>query len=316
MTDEEILLEAAAGYLRGGLKYITATDLNTTLDDGNETNDPFILSIRKSSQYEIGHIPGAVNMPWRSLFTAENLSALPNDDTQIVVVCYTGQTASQVTALLNVLGYNASTLKHGMCSWSTNTTVSPSCFNASLHQSEYPIVSGGAPGAMSNGCGDDGGTGGATFEGSADEWEMLRQKVEEYVSNVVAMTITAKALYNNLDDDYTANDPFVISLRKETSYNSGHVPTAELYSAGTLFDEENLAELPTDRQIVVYCFTGQSAGHVSAMLNIAGYDAISLKYGMCSWNSTAAASCYDPVHDNYRISTGDGVGEWETAEPL
>jgi len=315
MTDEEILLEAAAGYLGGGMKYISAADLNATLDDGNETNDPFVLSIRKSSQYAIGHIPGAVNMPWRSLFTAENLSALPGDDTQIVVVCYTGQTASQVTALLNVLGYNASTLKHGMCSWSTNTTVSTSCFNASLHQSEYPIVSGGAPGAMSNGCGDDGGTGGATFEGSADEWEMLRQKVEEYVSNVVAMTITAKALYNNLDDGYTANDPYIISLRGD-DYNDGHVPGAERYSAGTLFDEENLAELPTDKQIVVYCFTGQSAGHVSAMLNIAGYDAISLKYGMCSWNSTAAASCYDPVHDNYRISTGDGVGDWEAAVPL
>jgi len=316
MTDEEVLVEAASAYLSGGMKYITAEALNTTLDDGDPENDPFILSIRKSAQYEIGHIPGAVNMPWRSLFTAENLSALPSDDTQIVVVCYTGQTASQVTALLNVLGYNASTLKHGMCSWSTNTTVSPSCFNASLHQSEYPVVTGGAPGALDNGCGGEGGTGGATFEGSADEWEMLRQKAEEYVNNVVAMTITAKAVYNNLDDGFTANDPYIISLRKELDYNSGHVPGAERYSAGTLFDEENLAELPTDRQIIVYCFTGQSAGHVSALLNINGFDSISLKYGMCSWNGTAAASCYNPVHDNYRVSSGPAEGEWETAEPL
>jgi len=320
-TDAEILSDAAKGYLESGTKFITAEALDENLDDGNETNDPFILSIRSSTQYELGHIPGAVNIPWRSLFSIENLSKLPGDETQVVVVCYTGQSASQITALLNVLGYNASTLKHGMCSWSTNTTISPSCFDAASHQSDYPIeIEGGTRGSVTTtatrGCGDDGSGSGGSFEGSADEWEIVRQAAERYVNEVTALTITATALNNNLFDDYTANDPYILSLRAGADYSAGHIPGAERISAGGLFSEENLSMLPMAKQIVVYCYTGQGAGHVSAMLNINGYDAISLKYGMCSWNGTAASKCYNPIHDNYRVSTGSSSGEWATAVPV
>lgn len=92
-TDEEILAEAALAYLQGGAKYISAANLQANLADGNDGNDPYILSIRSSEDYEAGHIPTAVNIPWRSLFSIENLSILPDDETQVVVVCYTGQTA-------------------------------------------------------------------------------------------------------------------------------------------------------------------------------------------------------------------------------
>lgn len=129
------------------------------------------------------------------------------------------------------------------------------------------------------------------------------------------MTITAQALNNNLYDGYSANDPYIVSLRSEADYLSGHIDGAVHISAGALFSKENLATLPTDRQILVYCYTGQGAGHVSAMLNINGYNAISLKYGMCSWNSTAAAKCYNPDHENYRVSTGGVAGDWGSATP-
>ncbi len=317
-TDQEIIMDASRAYLEGGTKFITAETLDANLDDGNETNNPFILSIRSSTHYELGHIPGAVNIPWRSLFTLENLSKLPGDDTQVVVVCYTGQSASQVTALLNVLGFNATTLKHGMCSWSTSPTVSPSCFDPATHQMDYPIEinTRGTPDASgTRDCGDDGGGSGGIFEGSADEWEILRQATERYANEVSAMTITSTALNNNLFDGYTTNDPFVLSLRAESDFNNGHIPGAVRISAGSLLDEDNLAQLPMDKQILVYCYTGQGAGHVSALLNINGYDAISLKYGMCSWNSTAASKCYSPDHDNYRVSTGPEPGIWAEAVP-
>ncbi len=322
-TDEEILLEATSTYAAGGFKFITASALHEKLNDSDVENDPFILSIRNSTSYGLGHIPGAVNIPWRSLFSIENLSKLPDDDTQIVVVCYTGQTASQVTALLNVLGYNASALKHGMCSWTINTTIAPKCFDNTTDQGNYSTCKGTEVGSMATATrsyGDNGGGSGGTFEGSADEWEILRQACERYVNYVVSMTITAKALYNNLNDNYTANDPYIISVRNSTSYGLGHVPGAVAVSAGSLFTEETLATLPTDKQIVVYCYTGHGAAQVTALLNINGYNAISLSFGMCSWseNSTInAGMCYDPNNagHNYRISTGTEAGEWATAVP-
>jgi rhodanese-related sulfurtransferase len=171
--------------------------------------------------------------------------------------------------------------------------------------------------ATKQGCGGDGTGSGGTFEGSADEWEMLRQACEQYVNEVSALTITAKALFNNLDDNFTTNDPYIISLRSSTDYALGHVPTAVNMAAGTLFD--NLDDLPTDKQIVVYCYTGQGAGHVSALLNINGYNVISLKYGFCSWTNRTdvGQSCYDPdTAGNYRlIMNSTDPGTWAAGVP-
>ncbi len=310
-TDEEIILEASSTYLEGGAKFITADSLYSNLDDGNSSNDPFILSIRNSADYVLGHIPGAVNIPWKSLFSVGNLSLLPQNDTQVVVVCYTGQTASQITALLNVLGFNASALKHGMCSWTTNTTVAPSCFNNTTHQNSYPTVEGNTR----DGCGGEGGSGG-TYEGSADEWEMLRQSCERYVNEVDTMYITAEALYANLNDGYGNNDPYIISIRGSADYQVGHIEGAVNIPAGSIFSEEFLSDLPMDRPIVVYCYTGQGACHVAALLNLNGYDALSLKWGMCSWtdNSTVNMNkCYDSATSghNYPVYVGGEVGTWE-----
>jgi rhodanese-related sulfurtransferase len=128
---------------------ITAESLYDRLNDNDTTNDSFILSIRKAEHYELGHIPGAINIGITSLFTEENLAKLPYDN-QIVVVCYTGHTASQATALLNAIGYNATALKWGMCSWTTNSTVTADkYYDKTTACHDYPFVIGTEPGSMS-----------------------------------------------------------------------------------------------------------------------------------------------------------------------
>lgn len=317
LTDSEIILDASRNYLEGGTKFIKAPALYDLLNDTNETNDPFIISIRGSADYENGHIPTSINIPWRSLFSIENLSKLPDDDTQIVVVCYTGQTASQITALLNVLGYNASTLTHGMCSW--NTTIASKCFDNTTQQGDYPVSNGTDPGtietAKTRGCGDNGGGSGGIYDASSDEWEIVRQACERYVNDVVSMTITNKALLNNLNDSYTINDPYIVSLRSGEHYELGHVSGAVNIPTGSLLNYDYLKALPQDKQIVVYCYTGQGAGHVSAILNINGFISISLKFGMCSWTDNATLTtnkCYNPetAGNDFRVSTGPEAGEW------
>jgi rhodanese-related sulfurtransferase len=318
-TDEEVLVEAAMTYLKGGPKYINATSLQSKLSDADPSNDPFVLSIRSSTDYESGHIPTAVNIPWRSLFSMENLSKLPSDETSIVVVCYTGQSASQVTALLNVLGFNASTLLHGMCSW--NTTAALHCFNESKDQMNYSTCNGTDPGSMASAgarsirsCEDPGSGSGGIYTGSEDDWEMLRQACERYANEVVAMTITAKAVYNNLNDNYTANDPYIISVRSAEHYEIGHIPGAVNIPAAEIFSESTLAQLPKNKQIVVYCYTGHTAGHVTALLNINGFNAVSLKFGMCSWSINAtitAGKCYKPtIISEFQLYIGTEPGTW------
>ncbi len=42
---------------------------------------------------------------------------------------------------------------------------------------------------------------------------------------------------------------------------------------------EDLKTLPTDKTIVVYCYTGQTSANMAAYLQVLGYDAKSLLFG-------------------------------------
>lgn len=123
-TDEaEIIRAAGEAYLSNGESpIILADDLFTLLNDGDDTNDPFIISVRSPQHYAIGHIPGAINIPWKEIVETENLQKIPPDQ-DIVVYCYTGHTGGLATTALNMLGYSAKNLKHGIMSWTRDTDV-------------------------------------------------------------------------------------------------------------------------------------------------------------------------------------------------
>jgi len=60
-----------------------------------------------------GHIPGAFQFtPYASMGVGEMLANIPTD-MPVVVYCWTGQHSSQITAYLNMLGYEAYSLKFG-----------------------------------------------------------------------------------------------------------------------------------------------------------------------------------------------------------
>jgi rhodanese-related sulfurtransferase len=44
--------------------------------------------------------------------------------------------------------------------------------------------------------------------------------------------------------------------------------------------EKDFTMLPMDKKVVVYCYSGQTAGQTVAALRLLGYDAVSLKGGM------------------------------------
>ena len=132
------LQKAAEAYFSEGPRTIKAADLFENLNDGDPENDPYIISLRSAEDYAKGHIPGAVNMSVKTLFSAENLATIPPDK-DIVVVCYTGQTAGQATAALNMLGYEAYSLLFGMSSWTTDPEVYVKRFDPEKHTGDYTI---------------------------------------------------------------------------------------------------------------------------------------------------------------------------------
>jgi rhodanese-related sulfurtransferase len=60
----------------------------------------------------------------------------------------------------------------------------------------------------------------------------------------------------------------------------GHIPGAMQYTPKESIKlSADLKTLPTNKTIVVYCYTGQTSAHLAAYLRLLGYDAKSLLFG-------------------------------------
>jgi rhodanese-related sulfurtransferase len=92
---------------------ITVQAVKARLDAGEQT---FILDVRETSEFDAGHIAGAINIPIRTI--AKNTEKLPAKNAMIVVVCRSGMRAAYVTMTLSMLGYtNVKDMAFGMREW-------------------------------------------------------------------------------------------------------------------------------------------------------------------------------------------------------
>ena len=94
-----------------------------------------------------------------------------------------------------------------------------------------------------------------------------------YASNIISEA-NAKKIVDAKDDNV-----YILSIRQEKDYNEGHIPGAELIPWGDGMQQQ-FSSLPAGKKIIVYCYTGQTAGQAVGALRVLGYDAVSLKGGM------------------------------------
>ena len=283
---------------------ITAQTLFDNLNDGNTANDPYVLCVRTADDYAKGHVPGARNINWRLIADGTNLATLPTDR-QIAVYCYTGHTGAVATTCLNALGYNAVNMKHGIMAWTRDATVrAQSPFTDATDAHDYPTET--TVNTLTT-----------TYEmpeldvtTSEDPEEIIRAAAGAYVANAsISPTITAQAVFDNLNDGNAANDYFVLSVRTAADYAKGHVPGAYNIFYKDIAKTENLEKLPTDKTIVVYCYTGHTGGVATTALRMLGYSAVNMKYGIMAWTRDATVRAQSPFTDatdahDYPFNTG------------
>jgi len=291
VSEFEVVKEAVATYISSKADNIKAGDLNDLIA---EDDAPYLISVRSAGDFAKGHITGSVQIDFDNLFKADTLDGIPMDE-DVVIYCYTGQSASMATALLGTLGYDVQNLLHGMCSWTTDETVlAGKCFNPSADQNDFPVETTANTATETYDYPDLDNT------ASTDEDDILQAAA----ASVSTAYITAGDLNDLIAEDEA---PFIISCRSAEDYAKGHIPGAVNIGIGSLVD--NLDKLPPDEDIVVYCYTGHTASQVTALLNMLGYNAKSLKFGMCSWSSDEtvnAGKCFDPAKDqnDFAFETG------------
>ena len=271
VSEFDVVQDAVAGYLADKAGNMTAADLFMSIA---EDDAPYIVSVRSAEDYAAGHIPGAVNIAF------SELSTLPEDE-EVLVYCYTGQSASMAAAVLGVLGYDAQNLLHGMGAWSTDPDVYVTRFDPATSQGDYRVETTANEATVTY----DSPELDNTTSNDADEI------IEAAVATVTTKYITATDLNMKIAED---EDMTILSVRSAADYATGHVPGAINIGLTALAD--NLDKIDPDASVYVYCYTGHSAAQATALLNLLGYDAYSLKFGMCSWSSDEAVNmgkCFD-----------------------
>lgn len=217
----------------------------------------FILDIRQPDVYGQGHVKGAVNAPWGPGL-ADVLDKLPQNKT-IMVYCYTGQTAGQAVALLNMAGFKARSVHLG--------------WNLGISKVE--------------GVADVAETTPNNF-GEVTPLEIkkdIKDAIQAYLKGLNDVKDTTYANYKISEDDakklLDEKDKKImfLSVRKAEDFAKGHIGGAKNIPFGKGM-EKSFGTLPKDKKIIVYCYTGQTAGQTVAALRLLGYDAVSLNSGM------------------------------------
>lgn len=125
--------------------HVYPADVAALLNDADPANDPQIVSVRGANHYELGHVPGAINVPYQQAANLDYLQYVdPTGD--LVLYCYTGHTGGIATMTMGILGYeNARNMLYGMNGWSTTAPASGQLLNFDLMRGwDFPINDGGA----------------------------------------------------------------------------------------------------------------------------------------------------------------------------
>jgi rhodanese-related sulfurtransferase len=218
--------------------------------------DMYVIDIRQAKDYEAGHIQGAVNMPWGTAIS-DNLMNIPTDK-EVFIYCYSGQTAGQAVHTLNVAGINARSVNLG---WKFGIAKVEGVADVTTTETTEIV-------ALGN-----------------DIEPSIQEALDAYYAGLGDVKGTTYANYKvsekSLKEMMDAGDEsiYILSARKEKDYNEGHIEGAVLLPFGKDM-AEGFDGLPTDKTIVVYCYSGQTAGQATAALRLLGFDAVSLNGGM------------------------------------
>jgi rhodanese-related sulfurtransferase len=271
----EVVRLALDDYLSAGdAPTIAAVDVFDAINGGT---DPFIISVRSAEHYAIGHVPGAINVPWRAIADPANLTGIP-DDEDLYVYCYTGHTGGVATTVLNALGYRAMNMKFGIMSWTQDETIRAStpfdetqCVDAAVEVDVHdPAETYALP----------------TFDNTSSNVtrSVILAAAEAYIATE-APVVTAQDVFDIINEAGWEDDYIILSVRSATHYAIGHVPGAVNIPWREIAKVENLRKLDPEKRIIVYCYTGHTGGVATTALQMLGYDAVNMKHGIMAWTT-------------------------------
>lgn len=247
--------ESVAAYFANMPKHIYKISQKEFIDKVKNGDDMVVVDIRTAEDYKKGHVKGAYSAPWGPAI-AENITKI-SQDKEVFIYCYSGQTAGQAVMTLNLAGINARSVNLGFN------------FGISKVEGHEDVIE-----ETEN-----------TFEDKTYEVASeVQDALTAYYNGLADVKGTTYKNYKVSEDNLKAmidnsEDFYLLSIRGEKDYTAGHIVGAENIPWGAGM-EKSFSTLPTNKKVVVYCYTGQTAGQTVAALRLLGIDAVSLNGGL------------------------------------
>jgi len=251
-----------------------STNMGGIVDSATSTIPGYtIYDIRSASDFAAGHIKNATNVALKDIITTVTTAAVAKD-AKILVVCYTGQTAGQGVMALRLLGWkNAAVLKWGMAGWNASFKT-PWINNSGVEDA----TKGNLATANTTNWVKTAAPANGIFEepvwtsSSTDGASILKERVQAVLNAGFAPADGATVLAN------PATTPVINFWPQEDYLAFGHylgaynVPTIAL--AGDL-----VKAIDPSKEVLVYCYTGQTSSIVTFWLNVLGYKTKGIAFG-------------------------------------
>jgi rhodanese-related sulfurtransferase len=269
----------AANIPDGWMNTGKVDDVKAAIDAG-----AYVIDVREASEFEQGHIPGAVNIPIRTL--AQNLDQVPTDQ-PVLVYCASGHRAGMATAALRELGYdNVKAFSGGWKAWSE------------------------AGGEVST---EAGVAGSFTPKEIAPE---LLAAVDGFLAAIPEGYYslgTVEKLQEAID-----NGAVLIDVREESEFAEGAIAGAINIPLRTLV--ANLDQIPQDQPVVTYCASGYRSALANGILHSLGYDNVrSFPGGYGAWEAAQGESGEVPAEVAAAVTSDfeivAAVNAWLSALP-
>lgn len=199
-----------------------------------------VIDVREEGEFAEGHIPGAINVPIRTL--TQNLEVIPVDR-PVWIYCLSGWRAGLATSSLRMIGYdNVTAYAPGSAGWEAagNDLVTED------NQAE-------------------------TFGDPGFEPAMVAA-VDDFL-----VTLPEGFLTNSLDEVQAAVDAgaTLVDVRQPDEYDEGFLPDALSVPLRSIVSTD--VEIPQDSPVIVYCQSGFRAAlslpvlHVTGWTNVEGF---------------------------------------------
>ncbi|PKM51920.1 MAG: sulfurtransferase [Firmicutes bacterium HGW-Firmicutes-7] len=137
------------------------------------------------------------------------------------------------------------------------------------------------------------------------EKDIVEEGVLAYFANMPEHGYKIKEA--DLLEKVKANDEMVIlDIRSAEDYAKGHVIGAINVPWGTAISD-NITKIPQDKEVFIYCYTGQTAGQAVMTMNLAGINARSIEFG---WNlGISKVEGYEALTDTNAYEFGSDAYE-------